>query len=179
MRELWIKIINEANGDPGNKAPFGKFVCDSHFEEQYLQKRNQRYFLDKNAVPTLFWVDCIEMDDEMAMQCDKCKESEEELTNLKEQKRELLSQFHIAKSEFRMKIEKYQNEKNGLAQIIGKLRTEIDDLKKHQQFIEDELRTLKDSQRDPCTVRVNFFLILSKIKYFHDPMLLSRTQKLK
>lgn len=78
-------MINEANGDPGNKVPFGKFVCDSHFEDQYLQKRNQRYFLDKNAVPTLFWVDCIEMHEQMAMQCDKCKESEEKLKNLQEQ----------------------------------------------------------------------------------------------
>lgn len=157
MRELWIKNINEANGDPGNKAPFGKFVCDSHFEEQYLQKRNQRYFLDKKAVPTLFWVDCLEMDEEMAMQCDKCNESEQELKNVQEQKRELLSQFHIAKSEFRMKIEKCQNEKKCLAQIIEKLRTEINDLRKHNPLIEDELRTLKDSQHDPCTVRVIFF----------------------
>lgn len=61
LKQKWIEAIRNANADDYSGSGY---ICNNHFLPNQIRVHgNNRVQLASDAIPTEFWVDCIEVDD--------------------------------------------------------------------------------------------------------------------
>lgn len=143
LKALWIKSIQEANGDNYSGAGL---ICSQHFSPESIQiVEGNRVKLMENAVPTEFWVDCIDVMEDY--------DQDVEIQRLNDSITEM-------KLEFEEKEAKMRNKITELTVIQVQQSAKIENLEKQLQIKKLEKRELEqhlEKEKASAQVKVIFF----------------------
>lgn len=137
MKSKWIETIRKANNDDysGNG-----FVCNQHFLPEQIEIKKNKAKLSKDAFPTEFWVECIDIIEEK-MEIIEHGAVEKQTENIEFEANELRRKMLAQRLNF--EVREYK-----LNDIIKKQSNEIFDLKNELEKSQATIEKLLDANRN-------------------------------